>query len=110
MSPYVRPIVLKQRPSQWQSGRSLILPAVVLVMVFIGAIADWATPIATARMMIDRAKPAPKADQYFSGCDDARAAGRENIPTSDPSYRDHMDGDGDGLACEPRDPFSVWWQ
>lgn len=40
-------------------------------------------------------------DQHFSGCDAARAAGRENIPSWDPSYRRSMDGDGDGLACEP---------
>ena len=44
--------------------------------------------------------PAP-VDQHFRGCDDARAAGRENIPISDPSYRPWMDGDGDGWACEP---------
>jgi hypothetical protein len=41
-------------------------------------------------------------DQHFSGCNAARAAGRENIPWFDPSYRPEMDGDGDGLACEPR--------
>ncbi|AZS23439.1 excalibur calcium-binding domain-containing protein [Caulobacter sp. FWC26] len=40
-------------------------------------------------------------DQHFSGCRAARAAGRENIPSWDPSYRSSMDGDGDGLACEP---------
>jgi hypothetical protein len=45
--------------------------------------------------------PAP-VDQHFSGCNAARAAGRENIPISDPSYREWMDGDGDGWACEPR--------
>lgn len=40
-------------------------------------------------------------DQHFSGCNAARAAGREDIPSWDPSYRPEMDGDGDGLACEP---------
>jgi hypothetical protein len=44
--------------------------------------------------------PAP-VDQHFSGCDAARAAGREDIPYYDPSYREWMDGDHDGLACEP---------
>ncbi len=44
---------------------------------------------------------APPLDQHFSGCNAARAAGRVNIPSSDPSYRSFMDGDGDGLACEP---------
>ncbi len=43
----------------------------------------------------------PPPDQHFRGCDQARSAGRSNIPSSDPSYREFMDGDGDGLACEP---------
>lgn len=43
----------------------------------------------------------PIPDQHFRGCDEARAAGRVNIPSHDPSYRERMDGDGDGLACEP---------
>lgn len=42
----------------------------------------------------------PPPDQHFSGCEDARGAGRENIPASDPSYRPAMDGDSDGIACE----------
>lgn len=44
---------------------------------------------------------ARSVDQHYSGCDAARADGRSSIPMNDPSYRPHMDGDGDGLACEP---------
>jgi len=58
----------------------------------------------TARSRPDQPAPAlfaPSPDQHFRGCDAARAAGRVNIPASDPSYRTFMDGDGDGLACEP---------
>lgn len=40
-------------------------------------------------------------DQHYSGCTAVRAAGRKDIPSWDPSYRSWMDGDGDGLACEP---------
>ena len=40
-------------------------------------------------------------DQHFTGCAQARAAGRVNIAAFDPSYRKRMDADGDGLACEP---------
>lgn len=43
----------------------------------------------------------PPVDQHFSNCNAARAAGRENIPYWDPSYRPRMDGDSDGWACEP---------
>lgn len=42
--------------------------------------------------------------RIFAGCNEARAAGRENIPMSDPAYHEDMDGDGDGLACEPIRP------
>lgn len=49
-----------------------------------------------------QARAAPVAiDHHFRGCDEARAIGMTNIPASDPSYRAFMDGDGDGLACEP---------
>ena len=43
----------------------------------------------------------PRPDGNFRNCAQAFAAGRRNIPSSDPSYRARMDGDGDGLACEP---------
>ncbi|PVM85754.1 phospholipase D-like domain-containing protein [Caulobacter radicis] len=49
------------------------------------------------------------ADQHFSGCNAARAAGRESIPSWDPSYRESMDGDSDGLACEPYRGRSRRW-
>ena len=59
------------------------------------------SPKASSREAINTFVEARTPDQHFSGCDAARAAGRENIPSYDPSYREQMDGDGDGLACEP---------
>lgn len=50
---------------------------------------------------VAKAAESRMTDQHFSGCNEARAAGREDIPSWDPSYRTEMDGDGDGLACEP---------
>lgn len=44
---------------------------------------------------------APPAGAYYSGCDEARAAGVAPIYAGEPGYRDEMDGDGDGIACEP---------
>jgi hypothetical protein len=38
---------------------------------------------------------------YFSGCDAARAAGAAPIYEGEPGYRPEMDGDSDGVACEP---------
>lgn len=38
---------------------------------------------------------------YYAGCDEVRAAGKAPLYRGDPGYRDGMDGDGDGIACEP---------
>lgn len=37
----------------------------------------------------------------YSGCDEVRALGRDPIRSGEPGYRSTMDGDSDGLACEP---------
>ena len=41
------------------------------------------------------------AEAYFSNCAAARAAGVAPITIGEPGYRDGLDGDGDGIACEP---------
>lgn len=38
---------------------------------------------------------------YYSGCREARAAGAAPLYRGDPGYRSGMDGDNDGVACEP---------
>ena len=43
----------------------------------------------------------PKLGDYWSGCNDARAAGVTPLHFGEPGYRPEMDGDGDGIACEP---------
>lgn len=43
----------------------------------------------------------PQAGDYWPGCDAARAAGTAPIYAGEPGYREGMDGDGDGIACEP---------
>ena len=41
------------------------------------------------------------ASAYYPGCDQVRAAGKAPLRYGEPGYRSHMDGDGDGIACEP---------
>lgn len=43
----------------------------------------------------------PQEGDYWRGCDDARAAGTAPIYRGEPGYREGMDGDNDGIACEP---------
>ena len=38
---------------------------------------------------------------YYAGCNEVRAAGKAPLYASQPGYSERMDGDGDGIACEP---------
>lgn len=38
---------------------------------------------------------------YYSGCNEVRAAGLAPLYRGQPGYRPEMDGDDDGIACEP---------
>ena len=55
-------------------------------------------PAASAR---PRQAPSQPSGLYFSGCREARAAGAAPLYRGQPGYRPEMDGDGDGIACEP---------
>ena len=41
------------------------------------------------------------SDWSYRNCREARAAGAAPLYTGQPGYGAHMDGDGDGIACEP---------
>ena len=43
---------------------------------------------------------ATRSNGPFKNCAAARAAGRSRIRVGDPAYAPHLDGDGDGIACE----------
>ena len=38
---------------------------------------------------------------YYSNCSEARENGAESIEEGEPGYREELDRDGDGIACEP---------
>lgn len=38
---------------------------------------------------------------FYAGCNEVRALGKAPLYAGDPGYRIEMDGDGDGVACEP---------
>jgi hypothetical protein len=46
-------------------------------------------------------EPEPQASVYYPGCSAVRAAGRAPLYRGQPGYREGMDGDDDGIACEP---------
>jgi hypothetical protein len=82
------------------TGGRLILLAAAIAMG--GAIATRCGGPEKAAALVLAGNPdtGVRADQHFRNCSQARAAGRGNIPASDPSYRPWMDRDDDGVACE----------
>ena len=92
------------------SAKSLLLGAGAVGVVFgIGsvvvtpqgraAVATQAQGAAVATG-VKRARE-PQPGDYWRGCNSARAPGTEPIYRGEPGYRPEMDGDGDGIACEP---------
>ncbi|WP_325049079.1 excalibur calcium-binding domain-containing protein [Tsuneonella amylolytica] len=63
------------------------------------ATSNVARPAAVS-LGLERAR-APQEGDYWSGCDVARAAGTAPIFIGEPGYREGLDGDSDGIACEP---------
>lgn len=43
----------------------------------------------------------PADTVYYAGCNEVRAAGKAPLHAGQPGYRVEMDGDSDGVACEP---------
>lgn len=68
---------------------------------------DWraAHPREAAPVRAVEPEPEPAAARpagvYYRNCDAARAAGAAPIRRGQPGYRPEMDGDSDGVACEP---------
>lgn len=95
-------------------------PAPVAAAAAVAAPVEAARPaLAAAKRLSDRprasrrrraAAPAPRpvrrairrsASVYYSGCNEVRAAGLAPLYRGEPGYRPEMDGDDDGIACEP---------
>ena len=71
----------------------LVMPAAAMA-AFAGA---WLLiPAASAQTRAE-----VEASVYYPGCNEVRAAGRAPLYRGQPGYRIGMDGDGDGIACEP---------
>lgn len=82
------------------SKTSGALPLIALAGT--AAIVFLAAPDFSGRPTADGLENAkPQEHMYFARCADARAAGVAPISKGQPGYRSGLDGDGDGVACEP---------
>jgi hypothetical protein len=79
------------------NAKSLLLKAGLL-----GAVGGyvWAS-VPPAMTMTAEQRATAEASVFYAGCNDARAQGKAPILAGQPGYRGEMDGDGDGVACEP---------
>jgi hypothetical protein len=78
-------------------AKDILIPAVML-----GGIAGYGwsmLPPAVFQPPDERARI--EQSVYYSGCNEVRAAGKAPLYAGQPGYRPEMDGDSDGIACEP---------
>lgn len=98
------------------SSRAISLPKIMIAAAAMGSVFGLGTVAATPSgrsalaKQVDnvavslgwKRKREPEAGDQWSGCNDARASGTSPIYRGEPGYREDMDGDGDGIACEPQ--------
>jgi hypothetical protein len=60
-----------------------------------------ATGPATGSATRPVASAAQDRSVHYAGCNEVRALGKAPLYAGQPGYRTEMDGDGDGIACEP---------
>lgn len=99
----------RNRPRQSAALNLLVGAGVVGAAAGVGSVAtnsegrDMIVAIATnvgvaAGVVRERA---PQDGDYWRRCDDARAAGSAPLYRGEPGYREWLDADNDGIACEP---------
>ena len=79
------------------TSRAILNLGALAVMVGI-ALANSPTALVTSSPE-ERAKI--EASVTYGGCNEVRELGKAPLYAGEPGYRVTMDGDGDGLACEP---------
>jgi hypothetical protein len=75
---------------------------VAIISAFVGfAVGVASTQLPRKNAPISFSSDDRSGDVYFARCSEARAAGVAPIYRNEPGYREGLDGDGDGVACEP---------
>jgi hypothetical protein len=75
---------------------------ILIAAVMLGSIGGyaWSTiPPAVTQSAGERARI--EQSVTYAGCNEVRAAGKAPLYAGQPGYREDMDGDSDGVACEP---------
>lgn len=75
----------------------------ILPMAMVGGLAAggiWAV-LPASLAANPRVEQLARASVYYAGCNEVRALGKAPLYRGRPGYRPEMDGDSDGIACEP---------
>ena len=78
-------------------GKSFLIKA-VMTGGFGGVL--WAS-LPPAVTMSAEERRRVEASATYAGCNEVRALGKAPLYAGQPGYREEMDGDLDGIACEP---------
>lgn len=97
------------RKQQSQAARVLLGAALVGGVVGVGSLAVRDGGVFSVTETVKAAAVSggfmrantPQPGAYYRNCDAARSAGVAPLNVGEPGYRPSMDGDGDGIACEP---------
>ena len=70
--------------------------------VMVGGVGGYAwSSLPPAVVQSAEERQAIEQSASYSGCNEVRALGKAPLYAGQPGYRSDMDGDGDGIACEP---------
>lgn len=103
--PYPRHNVVRMRGGKGRRSRKQSsIPEILIGILFVGFLAWQAAPQLTSAWTLASSSPqeigARQSLAYYPNCSAARAAGVAPIYAGQPGYREEMDGDLDGVACE----------
>jgi hypothetical protein len=78
----------------------------MLAAVLVGGLAGYVwSALPPAALQSPEERAAVEGSVIYSGCNEVRAAGKAPLYAGQPGYRAGMDGDDDGIACEPHRGF-----
>lgn len=74
----------------------------LLAAVMLGGIGGYAwSSLPPAAFQSSEQRTLTEQSVHYSGCNEVRSLGKAPLNAGEPGYRPEMDGDGDGIACEP---------
>jgi len=88
----------RYRPRRRRPFGETVLTLSLLTFLVVLA-SDWGGPGRPVQALFR--KPPVAVSEPFPNCGAARAVGAAPVYRGDPGYGPHLDGDADGIGCEP---------